>query len=199
MSLDEDTELWRIHTDSYSACAMNPTPRPTIPGGGRFDSLDGSYSYTYLGSTPEAAVAESLCRELPVSGGVRLVPGKRIEGRRLTRVRVSAPLAVIALYGAHLAAIGQDTWLTKSDPFDYVLTREWAAALFAVAPTADGLVYRCRHDEDQFAWMLKTTPNQTRHPALSATTDSIRLDSPAGAVLVEQILVRYNAALASVR
>ena len=77
------------------------------------------------------------------------------------------------------------------------ITRTWARALFAATPSADGLVYRCRHNEDQFAWMLTTDPANPTHPALEVAGASVDLQSPAGLVLVERILAYYNATLAS--
>lgn len=190
------TQLWRIHGNRHAASAVNSAPQPTIPGGARFDSLTGDYAYTYVGDTPDAAVAETLCRDLPVTGSTRMVARKRLAGRLLSQITVTEPMTVIALHGPHLATVGQDTWL-KSDPADYELTRIWAAALFAAAPSADGLLYRCRHNEDQFTWMLRTDPSNTLHPALVSTGESVELESPAGLVLVNRILARYNATLAS--
>ncbi|MDJ0363015.1 RES family NAD+ phosphorylase [Rhodococcus sp. H29-C3] len=197
MPLPVGAELWRIHSGTYAANAVNPTAQPAIPGGARFDSLTGDYAYTYVGDSPEAAVAETLCRNLPVTGTPRLVPRISIAGRVLSRLTVIEPVTVIAVHGPHLSAIGQDTWLTKSDPADYVLTRTWASALFAAAPSANGLLYRCRHNEDQFAWMLTTHPTNQVHPALEAAGDAVQLDSPTGTALVDRILAYYNATFAS--
>ncbi|MDN5757519.1 MAG: RES family NAD+ phosphorylase [Tomitella sp.] len=196
VTLEEGADVWRVH-GAYPACAVNPTPHPTVPGGGRFDSLTGDYTYTYLGDSPETAVAETLCRDLPVTGRPRLVPRSRIVGRRLTRLTVTTPVLVIALHGPHLAAVGQDAWLTTSAPSDYVLTRRWAAALLAAAPGTSGLVYRCRHDDDRFAWMLTASHTAKTHPALAETGEHFALDSPVGIALVDTILARYNAALAT--
>ncbi|MFD6857124.1 RES family NAD+ phosphorylase [Rhodococcus sp. NPDC060090] len=190
------TELWRIHHEKYAANAMNPTPQPAIPGGARFDSLTGDYAYTYLGDSPEAAVAETLCRNLAVTARPRLIPRAQVSGRVLSRLTVTTDITVIALHGPHLSAVGQDTWLTKCDPSDYVQTRSWARALLTAAPSAAGLTYRCRHNEDRFAWMLTTDPAYPRHPTLDSN-DSVPLHSPAGLVLVERMLAHYNAALAS--
>lgn len=197
MPLTVGTELWRIHPDTYAANAVNPTPQPDVPGGARFDSLTGDYAYTYLGDSPDAAVAETLCRDLPATGRPRLVPRKSIAGRVLSHLTVTQPVTVIAVHGPHLSAIGQDTWLTKSNPVDYVLTRTWAKALFAASPSANGLLYRCRHNEDQFAWMLKTDPSHSVHPALEPMGKSIQLESPTGTALIDRILAYYNATLAS--
>ncbi|MGX6509537.1 RES family NAD+ phosphorylase [Rhodococcus sp. SJ-2] len=198
VTLPAGAELWRIHHNKYAANAMNPTPQPTIPGGARFDSLAGDYAYTYVGDSPEAAVAETLCRGLAVTARPRLVPRVQISGRVLSRLTVTTDLTVIALYGPHLSAVGQDTWLTKSDPSDYLQTRTWARALLTAAPSAGGLTYRCRHNEDRFAWMLTADPSHAHHPELAVDSkDSLRLDSPSGLVLVERMLARYNAVLSS--
>ncbi|WP_009479878.1 RES domain-containing protein [Rhodococcus sp. JVH1] len=66
--LPRGTELWRIRHGTYAANAVNPTAQSTVPGGARFDSLTGDYAYTYLGDPPEAAVAETLCRDVAVTG-----------------------------------------------------------------------------------------------------------------------------------
>lgn len=195
-SLDAGTTVWRVH-GAHPACTVNPTPRPTVPGGGRFDSLTGDYAYTYLGDSPDAAVAETLCRALPVTGRTRLVPRTLIAGKRLTRLTVTRTVPVIVLHGPHLAAVGQDTWLTASPPADYVLTRGWARALLDASDTAGGLVYRCRHDNDRFAWMLTAAPDQHTHPALADTGEHVALERPAGIALIDTILARYNAALSS--
>lgn len=191
------TEVWRVHRSGRNACAVNPTPQPTVPGGGRFDSLTGDYAYTYVGADQAAAIAETLCRDLATTGSRRLVPRVRIKGKTLSRLTVTTPQSVAALYGKYLSWIGQDTWLTKCDPTDYVLTRTWAAAIFTAEPGADGLVYRCRHDEDLFAWMLRTEPTNGDHPALAPTGEEIPLDSPGGVALVDAILAAYNATLST--
>lgn len=64
--------------------------------------------------------------------------------------------------------------------------------------SAGGLTYRCRHNEDRFAWMLTADPSHAHHPELAVDSkDSLRLDSPSGLVLVERMLARYNAVLSS--
>ncbi|QYB06823.1 hypothetical protein I1A62_21275 [Rhodococcus sp. USK10] len=72
-------------------------------------------------------------------------------------------------------------------------TRTWAHALFAAAPSADGLVYRCRHNEGRFAWMLTTDPTHTVHPALTVNSnDSVPLQSTIGLALVERMLAQLQ-------
>jgi len=190
-------ELWRIHSTDRTATAMNPRAQPTARRGGRFDSLTGDYAYLYLGDSPEAAIAETLCRDLPLPGpGARLVPAAKLAGRVLSRVRVTAPIPLVTAHGGPaLSQLGQDTWLNKCEPNKYVLTRRWAAAIAGWAPEAAGLAYRCRHDEDSLAWMLSTAPNRLEHPSLAVGGVRIALDEPLGRSLVRLVLTQFNAGL----
>ncbi|MDP9398230.1 MAG: RES family NAD+ phosphorylase [Actinomycetota bacterium] len=176
---------------------MNPTPAPSALRGGRFDSLDGSYAYLYVGEGPDAAIAETLCRDLPFAGSARIVPRRRIEGRMLTQLEVTRGLPVVSLHGPDLTQVGQDLWLTKSEPVDYDMTRAWAAAIRGWVPEAGGFVYRCRHDEDLQAWVLFTAPGVAVHPALAEVPEgSLPLDNGAGLVEVRRVLARHHATLA---
>lgn len=195
LRLRTGTRLWRVHSVHRAAEAMNPTAHPDATRGGRFDSRDGSYAYLYLGNTQQAALAETLTRDLPLDGGPRLLPHRALVGHRLSEVEVSTGITVVSLHGAALTQLGQDTWLTKSDARDYELTRAWADAIRSWAPKAGGFSYRCRHDEDQIDHVLFTTPAITTHPRLTPTGTSIELDSPHGHTLVRGILAHYNAAL----
>lgn len=194
--LPAGTRVWRIHTSVRDADAPNPTvPKPGT--GGRFDSDDGTYAHLYLGDSREAAIAETLRRDLRLDGTPRFVAAITLRGKLLTALDVLEDIPVAALHGPHLAAIGQDLWLTKSDAEDYPLTRRWAAAIFAATPVG-GLAYRCRHDEDRLAWMLTTAPEARRHASLRIVADShIRLDSATGLALVSSVLDDHSAALST--
>ncbi|WP_425474860.1 RES domain-containing protein [Nocardioides cheoyonin] len=87
-TLSEGTRLFRVHGD-HPADSFNPIPRPTLLHGGRFDALVTGRGYTYVGEDPDAAIAETVCRDLPVGGGVRQVPRKRVQGRRITAVEIT--------------------------------------------------------------------------------------------------------------
>lgn len=173
----------------------NPTPRPTLGAGGRFDSLDGSYAITCLAEDPTAAIAETLCRDLSMARAARLIPEKALAGRLLAELVVTGPIEVVSLHGAGLTGVGQDTWLTKSEARDYLWTREWAAAIRRWVPDATGFAYRCRHDEDGYAWALFTEPKVRHHPLLKATGNPLALDSPDGRTVVRRVLARYNATI----
>lgn len=194
-----DTSVWRIHSATRGAADLNPTPRPRVRTGGPFDSLDGSYAYLYVGDSPAAAVAETLCRNLPVDQSPRLIPRIQVRGRLLSELRTTRPVRVADLTGTGAARLNADVWLTKCDPSGYLAARRWAAAVLAANPDIDGLQYRPRHDENNLAWMLAAGPTVTAHPAVSAVSavgGVVPLDSADGHYLLGALLTAHNAALA---
>jgi RES domain-containing protein len=193
--LRKGTVVWRVHRHGRGATRMNPAPRPDAGSGGRFDSLDGSFACLYVGADPAAAIAEVLCRDLPLDDRARILPRAALRDRLLSRLEVTTGIRVVSLRGADLAQVGQDLWLTKSDPSDYVETRAWATAILRWVPRAAGLEYRCRHDEDRRAWCLVTPPEVATHPRLDTTGSALPLESPSGLVAVRAVLARHNAAL----
>lgn len=191
------TLLWRVHHRARSAIAMNSTPQPAVTAGGRFDSLTGDYSYLYLGGSPEAAVAETICRDLPLDDpAARMVPRARIRDRILSAVVVTRSIRVVVAHGAALAQLGQDPWLTKCTPRDYLLTRAWARSILSWAPESEGLVYRSRHNEDLRSWVLTGPPQGGNHPRLELHGSALDLDSPVGRAYLRRVLVAYNAGVA---
>lgn len=190
------TSVWRIHSATRGAADLNPTPRPRVRAGGRFDSMDGSYAYLYIGDSPAAAVAETLCRNLPVDQSPRLIPRAQVSGRVLSELRTTRPLRVVDLTGTGAARINAGVWLTKCDPSGYLHTRRWAAAILAANPRVDGVQYRPRHDENTLSWMLADSPATTAHPAVEAVGGLIPLDSADGHYLLGALLTAHNAALA---
>lgn len=200
ITLARGTSLRRVHRAGRNADSFNPTPQPSKLRGGRFDSLDGSYAYTYLGDTDAGAIAETVCRDLPFGGAARVVPAKLVQERLITTVDVTRDLPILALHGAHLTQVHAPLDLTKCDASQYEITREWAQRLREWLPAIAGLAYRARHDEDEIAWVLFQDRPPTSHPraagALHAREDSTPLDSGVGLYLVKQILHAHNATLA---
>lgn len=194
------TVVWRVHSSRRSAHALNPTAQPDEFAGGRFDSLDGSYAYLYLADSPEGAIAETICRDLPLEPSVpRIVPASAVSGRTLTSLIVTESLTTAALHGPHLAAVGQDLWLTKCEARHYVITRRWAHAIRAADLELDGFAYRPRHNEDTMAWVLTTHPSTTLHPALTLNTaiEPVPLHDGPGRDLAARIIAEHSAVLSS--
>ena len=187
----------RVHTD-HPADAFNPTPQSTALRGGRFDSVDGSYAYTYLGDGPSGAIAETLMRDLPLSGAPRELRLGALEGRRLSRVRVVRPLAVLDLCGPALTHVGASLALTKCEPVEYLATRAWATTLRTWLPHVAGFKYRPRHDENAIAYVLFDDGPDSQHPrahgALEAMGEpGLALTSVQGLKVLRAVSRRHNA------
>lgn len=191
--------LHRVHRTRYAAEAFNPTAQPDKLDGGRFDSLDGSYAYTYLGRTEEAAIAETICRDLPLNGSPRLAQWRDVVSRVLTSVTVTRELTVLKLHGKHMSQVHAPLELTKCDPGGYDVTRQWAHRLRLWLPDVAGFEYRPRHDEDDLAYVLfddGPPPAAARaRGALLSNGDSTSLDTGEGLILARRVLREHNAAL----
>lgn len=191
------TCLWRVHSIDHSAQGFNPTVQPSVLRGGRFDSPDGSYAYAYFGDCATTAIAETICRDLPLGLAPRLVLRRDLVGRRLTEIEVTRTLPVLKLHGAGLTHVGAPLSVTKGGADQYLATRAWAVALRTWFPHIAGFCYRPRNDEDAFAWVLFDDGPGAAEPrargALKATGTGFDLLDPAFAVDLRRSLHMFNA------
>ena len=190
------TLLYRVHHRTRAASELNPTT-PTPFRGGRFDSDDGSYSYLYASTAPDGAIAERLVLLLKFGAGPRVLPKVSVDGLVLSEVEVRTTITVLSLVGADASHVGQDLWLTTSDPIDYVRTRIWAKAIRSWVPTAEGFRYLARHDQSHDSCVLLGPPIGGTDGRLSVTSAGVPLDTPDGYALVRAALQRHNATLSS--
>jgi hypothetical protein len=146
------TNVWRVHSKQFEPTQFNPGPPPP-QGGGRFDSENGSYAHLYAAQDTIAAIAETLLRDHPPSGAYQL-PFKRVQDKRISKLRLMRDLPVVSLHGSGLTAVRQTAELTASSPLEYPTTRAWARALRNAAASAVGLEWRPRHDNDRFAYVF---------------------------------------------
>lgn len=193
----EGTLTVRVHGD-HPADAFNPTRQPTALKGGRFDSVDGSYAYTYLGDGLSGAIAETLMRDLPLSGAPRELRLGALRGRRISRVRIIRPLTVLDLCGPALTHVGAPLGLTKCEPAEYLTTRAWAATLRTWLPHVAGFRYRPRHDENAIAYVLFDDGPSAQRPrargALEAMGEpGLALTSVQGLKVLRAVSRRHNA------
>ncbi|TCN53558.1 RES domain-containing protein [Rhodococcus sp. SMB37] len=125
----------------------------------------------------------------------RILRKAKLAGRVLSQITVTDDIPVASAHGAHLAAIGQDTWLTKCDPVDYRTTRDWAAAILRGTDGILGIKYRTRNDEDRFSVVMTITPDAGvgLRDLMAVSHGPITLDDRAGVELVRSHLAAYNA------
>ncbi|MFD0488083.1 RES family NAD+ phosphorylase [Saccharopolyspora spinosporotrichia] len=145
--LPADAELWRVHSGEFDATSFRPGPSDDHFGGGRFDGTERDpYPVYYAALQPPTALMEYLARDLRYrDNGGRLVSRGKVNGRRISSVRTTRPLALVSLLsGPDLAAVAQDGWLIQSD--EYGKTRRWASWIREQARWADGLIWRSRRD-----------------------------------------------------
>ncbi|KXX54189.1 RES domain-containing protein, partial [Rhodococcus sp. LB1] len=141
-------------------------------------------------------IAETYCRSLPLDDHIpRILRKAKLAGRVLSQVTVTDDAPVALVHGSHLAAIGQDTWLTKCDPVDYRTTRDWAASILHGTDGVLGIKYRARNDEDRFSVVMTIKPNAGvgLHDLMAVSRGPIVLDDRAGVELVRSHLAKYNA------
>lgn len=195
-TLAAGSRVFRVHHGQHAGNAPNPTVPPSSGiGGSRFDSPDGSYASLYCAGSPEGAIAETLCRDLPLDGTPRIIPRRALSNRVLASLIVTTNLTFVSAHGAALTQLGQDEWLAWSDPPDYPLTRDWAEAIRRWCPTVDGLAYRCRHDSDRLAYIAWTPASTQTHPGL-ANESQISLTDPDALTEVRRVARAHNAAIA---
>lgn len=157
ITLPAGTTYFRVHQSAYPAASFNPTPSHRYYGGGRFDSTDDdSYGYLYMGDTVDVAVSETLLRDLNLSPtGHRVVPRRKVRGRRISAVTLTVDIDIVSLRTGHeLGALGQDPWLTTADPRDYAQTRHWGHWIRSHVPHAAGYRWLSRREPADHAYVL---------------------------------------------
>jgi hypothetical protein len=200
MTLPTGTLLSRVHQARFAADAFNPVGADALFGGGRFDATDRCvYGYMYAAFTDPVGVAETLLRDVPADEhGARFLARKYWTGRRVSNVRTTAPLLLIAIRsGQELGAIGQDTWLTTCNPEDYPQTRAWGHWLRAIVPAAAGIIWLSKRDPGQPVLVLfddRCPPGaiveQNGPMALGASFDNL-----AGFAWLRSTLAAYRVAI----
>lgn len=137
--------IYRIHRSGYTPLWFGPAPDQ--PPAYRFDAPTGEYRVCYFGRTPEASFAETFLRQPPV----RLISMEDLASRSLATFRLTRSLRLVSLNGPGLAQLGATAEIASGD---YPLCRAWALALWRHPSAPDGLMYRCRHDDESFAIAL---------------------------------------------
>lgn len=189
--LPRETILYRVHSELFGPTEFNPTDPASREAGedGRFDSLGGDPAYLYAARSQRVALAESLLRDVPFDeDGIRQVPLGALRGRCISSLRTTDTLSLVALHGEGLARLGQDGWLVTSDASQYPLTCEWGKAILGWVPSAHGLQWRPRHDDDGLALCLYEDRAAGRIEAVS----TLPLWSGDGLALVRTTLSEFG-------
>lgn len=161
-TLKAGTTIYRVHATIRSATAFNPTPARDLPQlrpGGRFDVSLPPPQYLYASSTPRAALAEAVLRNVAdhVDQGLFRLPRAAAQGRSISALRVQADIPLLDLRGqANIlrAGITAGQTLTSCAEDRYRETRACSDYLLVRWPEACGLAYLPRHEQRDTAWVL---------------------------------------------
>lgn len=143
--LDQGVVLYRVHRTRNAPLHFGREIEPDRRQ--RWDAPDASYGVCYMAEEGHIAFAETLLRDLTLDA----IPETEVEVRSLTRLRVSAPLRLVAMHGQALRAHGADAGVVQGP---YSITWEWSAAFHDHADAPDGIHYRARHDDSGFSVAL---------------------------------------------
>ncbi|AGS73026.1 RES family NAD+ phosphorylase [Streptomyces collinus] len=143
--------LYRVHSRGRDAASFNDTEVDHHFGGGRFDSTPNDrYAYLYAAPREVTALVERLVRDMRFDGrgNPRILPRKEVAGKRLSQVRLTRDVSLVALLSIpDLNSVQQgDDWLVHAPPTEYAFTRRWGHWLREEADSAQGFVWMSRLD-----------------------------------------------------
>jgi RES domain len=154
--LSSDLRLWRVHDFTRPATVFNPC----IGRRGRFsplyDATGACIPTLYAGETREAAMFETVFRDLPPLPLARQVFTKELNGRAISELRTRRPLRLAPMFNQNLAIIGQSrqTMIECHGAEAYEQTCAWAEAIHRDFPDIDGLVWTSRQQDEALAMVL---------------------------------------------
>jgi hypothetical protein len=149
-TLPVGTLLYRVYTAVPDRTAVTFNPGFGAPTRFAFFG-DPVVPVLYAAATEQAAIAETLLHDIPVSGGI--LPYDSYARSVMARLRLSRPITVAVLHGLGLRQLKVTAAdLTASAASTYPDTAKWAAA--AHAADLDGLVWMSRLCNDTKAYVF---------------------------------------------
>lgn len=155
ITLPAGTLLHRIHSSRFGATQYNPT------GGGnaRFSPIRDATGQVvptlYAGSTFHCAAMETVFHDVPYAPGFKAVQQRRFAGNLHSHVLLGSDLQLVDLSSKALRLLGVPrSQLIDTDADHYPCTRQWAEAIHAFAPHAQGLRWVSRQDDEAVAIVL---------------------------------------------
>jgi hypothetical protein len=161
--------LYRIHRRTLAPLWFGPGAG-NAPSS-RFDDPECprcAFGVCYLGLTREAAFAETFLRRPPV----RFISRRDVDARGIAMILVRDPLRLVPVHGRGLGQLGATSTITSGP---HAAARPWSRAIWEHPEQPDGLVYRCRHDDDQLAVALF---DRARHKVEAGPSHPLRADKP---------------------
>lgn len=138
--IDPGRPLYRMHQTAVGPKFFGKS------GKWRFDSPSTTFGTMYAGLSPKVAFAETLIR-----GKGSLVALSEIKTRSLCRFGVIKPIRVVKLFGPSMTKLRAAADVTSGD---MAVSRSWAQAFHDHPQCPDGIMYRSKYDNDEFAVAL---------------------------------------------
>lgn len=151
---------------------------------GRYDDPQRRYGVLYLGSTREAAFAETCLRDV----GSTLLDHRFLTARAMTEV-VMDKVRLAQAYGTGLPSLGQTAIISASA--GYGESQAFSRQVFEHRDQVDGIAYFSRHDNEQLCIALF----DRAEPALK-TPAGARGEPMSRATWLDAMLDRYRIGLA---
>jgi hypothetical protein len=184
------TEFWHVYRDPFSSTSFNPN------ADGRFAAqlANPPRAMLYAGETVDCALWETVLRDVVPERrpphGVEVPP---VVGYRMARLRIrcAAPvldlgrLGVRWLAGADLKLRDRITVLTTVPK--YTATHKEAARLLTALPRTAGFLWPSKQTGEDGAYVFYQPPTASDD---FEVIETIPLDSPMGAQLIDQALAR---------
>ena len=176
-SIEAGVSLYRCHLISHGAIHFGCRAR------NRFDDPRQQFGVCYLSLSPSGAFAETLMR----AQTGQLLETSDLRNFGLSTIKLAQPLRLVQCHGKGLKLNGVDSQISSRS--DRPSTQALARNFHDHQDLADGLIYRARHDDDQFSIAL-----------FERASDKLGNPDPAvpwidTGPLLETILDRYGIAL----
>jgi hypothetical protein len=150
---DAGRPILRCHDTRFAATEFNRTGSE-----GRFRPVrsKGRIVGTVYGAQDDAgAIAESVFRPVPVGTAVRQVGRARLVPLMISTLASNRTLRLASLHGNGLRRAGASrAQLIDSEADQYAALAAWGQALHDCPATPDGIIWRSRHYDDSYTFML---------------------------------------------
>ncbi len=175
---DARNPIVRVHHSAFGATEFNPGR-----GHGRFHPIAAPSGIAvptlYGSSTFEGALSETVFHDVPVTGPRKAVVQSSLMPMLSSTLLPVRPLRLVQLRGFGLKKLGLTrAQLIESDADRYVITRAWAAALFAAFADVDGLIWMSRQHDSSAAIVLFGTRVERHDLTVAAAPRSLYPPSP---------------------
>lgn len=188
-SLAAGTRLVRVHDRDLGEIEFNPSRQPLA----RFRPVGVPVVPTlYAGADEEVAIAEGLLHDVPIRPGLlRQYPLAGLDGRVISEIAPTRPLALVQLHGYGLQRLGVTHGeLVETPAAAYPWTARWAQALHDAAMEADGLIWMSRRFTGRTAVLLWAGTRRIRRGNLSVAVPARPLWEGEGRELVLELAMR---------